>query len=161
MRRDISRSIALQGMHPMDSACAGIKTTGLWAMREALKKWEQKQGIERPKYGRFGFSDKRPKFTEPKPTLKPEPKIKVPRDVVKKPRAPRPSQRKYDPTIPRHKRPSWIAYRKKYVAEHPLTDEQRRVRAERCKAYRAKYSPERKAAELARIRAWKAARKHA
>ena len=156
MRRDISRSIHLQGCAPMDSACAGISTTGLWAMREALKRWEQKQGIERPKFGRHGFSDKRPKFTEPKSAPKPEPKIKVPRDVVKKPRAPR---RKYDPTIPRHKRPAWIAYRKKYVAEHPLTDEQRRVRAERCKAYRAKYTPEKKAAELARVRAWKLARK--
>jgi hypothetical protein len=164
MRRDISRSIALQGFAPMDPACAGISTRGIGVMREALKRWEQKQGIERPKYGRgFSCSPKKTKLAEPpfepKPTLKPEPKIKVPRNVVKKPRAPRPSRRKYDPAIPRSQRPSWIAYRKKYAAEHPPTDEERRVRAERGKAYRSKYSPERKAAELARIRAWKAARK--
>jgi hypothetical protein len=128
-------------------------------MREALKKWEQKQGIQRPKFGRYSFSEKAPSFrNEPKPAPKPKAKAK-PAPKPKAKRKPRKSQRKYDPAIPRHKRPNWIAYRKKYVAEHPLTDEQRRVRAERCKAYRAKYSPERKAAELARIRAWKAARK--
>jgi hypothetical protein len=141
----------------MDPACAGIKTTGLWAMREALKKWEQKQGIERPKFGRYGFSDKRPKFTEPKSAPKPKPKIKVPRDAAKKPRAPSPSLRKYDPAIPRSQRPAWIAYRKKYDAEHPLTEDQRKAKAERCRAYRAKYSPEKKAAELARVREWKRA----
>jgi len=70
----------------MDSACAGISTTGLWAMRQALLAWEKKQGIDRPKYGRgFNYGKK----TEPKE--KPEPKAE------KKPRAPRPSRRKYDP----------------------------------------------------------------
>jgi hypothetical protein len=145
----------------MDPACAGISTRGIGVMREALKKWEKKQGIERPAYGRFGFSDKRPKFTEPKPAAKPNPKIKVPRDVVKKPRAPRPSRRKYDPAIPRHKRPHVIAYQKKWESEHPLTHEQRARRNARGREYRAKYSPEKKAAELARVRAWKSARKHA
>lgn len=151
MRRDISRSIALQGCAPMDPACAGISTAGLATMNRALVDWEKRRGIERPKYGRSAFSAKCPeRKPEPKPAPKPKPKTE---------RKPRKIWRKYDPAIPRHKRPNWIAYRKKYVAEHPLTDEQRRVRAERCKAYRAKYSPEQKAAELARVRAWKAARK--
>ena len=143
----------------MDPACAGISTAGLGLMNRALLDWEKRRGIERTKYGRSAFSQKCPKFTEPKPAPKPEPKIKVARDVVKKTRAPRPIRRKYDPAIPRHKRPSWIAYRKKYDAEHPKTLEQRRIAAERCRAYRAKYTPEKKAAELARVRAWKLARK--
>jgi len=147
----------------MDSACAGISTRGMGMMREALKRWEQKQGMQRPKFGSHGFSDKRPKFTKPKPEPKPKPApkpsaIKVPRDIAKpkKPRAPR---YKYDPAIPRHKRPHVIAYRRKWDAENPLTEEQKAACKARSKAYRANYSPERKAAEIARIKAWKQANK--
>lgn len=153
MRRDISRSIHLQGCAPMDPACAGISAPGLGAMNRALAEWEKRRGLKRPPYGRFAFSKK---LTEPKP--KPAPKPKAPREKpAPKPRAPRPSRRKYDPTIPRSQRPSWIAYRKKYNAEHPLTEEQRKAKTERCRAYRAKYSAEKKAAELQRIREWKRA----
>lgn len=156
MRRDISRSLHLQGCAPMDPACAGISAPGLGAMNRALAEWEKRRGLKRPPYGRFAFSDKRPKLAPEKPAPKP----KAPREKpAPKPCAPRPSRRKYDPAIPRSQRPAWIAYRKKYDAEHPLTEEQRKAKAERCRAYRAKYSPEKKAAELARVRAWKAARK--
>lgn len=157
MRRDISRSIHLQNMNPVDSACAGINTSGMWAMREALKRWERKQGIAPFQFGRGKAVTGPPK---PKPEPAPKPKtVRPPKPKIKTERKPRKPWRKYDPAIPRHKRPNWIAYRKKYVAEHPLTPEQKRIRAERCKAYRAKYSPEKKAAEVARVTAWKLARK--
>jgi hypothetical protein len=79
-------------------------------MREALKKWEEKQGMQRPKFGSHGFSDKRPKFTELKPVetkAKSKPKtstIKVHREIAK-PKKQRPPRYKYDPAIPRPKRP--------------------------------------------------------
>lgn len=157
MRFAAQRTIGMQDMLPADgSVYMPNMDKAMGSMMEALKAWERKRGLSYSFKGKF--VENRPKKVEEKPKAKDpaDRPIKVPRD-------------KAEIQIPRERR--------KPGRRPTLTKEERRKRKNECnrlyrikhnaeararsKAWREKQTPEHKAAQVERLKRWRAAKKAA
>ena len=147
----------MQDMLPADgSVYMPNMDNKMGSMMEALKAWEKKRGLS------YSFKSKyiesRPKKVEenPKDKAPVDRPIKVPRDVpkIEVPRERSKPGRK--PTLTKEER------RQRKNESNRLYRKQNNAKAcQRSKEWRAKQSPEQRAAQLKRVRDWKAAKKAA
>lgn len=133
----------------------------LGSMMKALRDWEKRRGLEMTYKGKYIENrpkkqvEETPKVKAPADRLAKDssmPAIKVPRDLEKTPRQGNKPGRK--PTLTKEERrqrknENNRLYRKKHNAEA----------RQRSKDWRANQTPEQRAAQLERVKAWKAKKK--